>query len=75
VTVKVWRPFAGLLALVIGVYLVRISIPLPGAALEGVVSDCNGPSFGWGSIWVSCPDREPRTTDLAGASLAVAVVV
>ena len=69
-----WRWMAGLVALVIGVYLAGSWLPLSGVAVGDVVAMCEQPYMGW-HIWHFCPDRAPRTTELAGAGLGLAAAV
>ena len=71
--VKNWRGLAGVLALVIGVYLAGSWIGLPGVAVGDVIGMCEQPYLGW-HIWRVCPDRAPRTTELAGAGIGLIAV-
>jgi hypothetical protein len=73
VNVKIWRGLAGVLALVIGVYLAGSWIGLPGVAVGDVIGMCEQPYLGW-HIWRVCPDRAPRTTELAGAGIGLIAV-
>ena len=71
--VKIWRGLAGVLALVIGVYLAGSWIGLPGVAVGDVIAMCEQPYLGW-HIWRVCPDRAPRTTELASAGIGLVAV-
>ena len=71
-----WRVLAGVLALVIGLfglYLAGSWIPIPGVAVGDVIAMCEQPYMGW-HICRNCPDRAPRTTELAGAGIGVIAV-
>ena len=71
--VKIWRGLAGVLALVIGVYLGGSWIGLPGVAMGDVIAMSEQPYLGW-HIWWVCPDRAPRTTELASAGIGLVAV-
>ena len=71
--VKIWRGLAGVLALVIGVYLAGSWIGVPGVAMGDVITMCEQPYLGW-YIWSGCPDRAPRTTELASAVIGLIAV-
>jgi hypothetical protein len=73
VNVNRWRVLAGVLALLIGLYLAGSWMPIPGVALGDVVAMCEQPYIGW-HIWTYCPDRTPRTTELAGAGIGLIAV-
>jgi hypothetical protein len=73
VNVNGWRGQAGVLALVIGLYLAGSWIPMPRVAVGDVVTMCEQPYMGW-HIWRDCPDRIPQTTELAGAGIGLIAV-
>ena len=70
---KSWRGLAATVALVIAVYLVGSWIAVPGILVGEVVASCEHQPVFW-QIWWSCPDRTPRTTELAGAGIGLAAV-
>jgi len=74
VNVKIWRRLAATVAIVIAVYLTGSWIVVPGIIVGDVVAACNQAYSPWRITWWACPDRTPRTVELAGAGLGIVAV-
>lgn len=68
-----WRSLAIVVAAVITLYLAGSWTALPGIAVSDVIEMCEQPYMGW-HIWHVCPDRMPRTTEVAGAVMGLSAV-
>jgi hypothetical protein len=71
--IRILRGLAVVLAGVIAVYLAGSWIGVPGVAVGDVIEMCEQPYIGW-HIFTNCPDRMPRTTELAGAGIGLIAV-